>query len=439
VKDGNSCAIQFIHGLKLEDLPPDVVRQVKICLLDVVGACLGGAGAKGARILLDFASRQMAGEPEATIIRGGRKMSCSAASLVNGFIANALDIDDGHRVIKGHPGAAVFPAVLAAAERTGASGKKLLEALAVGYEIGIRAGVILHGHYGFYHGSGSWGAVGSAAAVSRLLRLPVDQTRHALGIAESFAPLVPEIRSVETPSMAPKDGIPWGAFVGTSATLLARDGFTGIPSLLGDSVRNEDVFTLGRTFHILKVYFKPYPCCRWAQPAIEGVKKIMKEHRVGAAAIKGIVIRAFSEAVSLSQAPPTTMENAEYNVLYPVAIAALHGSFTPAHLDERHFGAPETVRMMERISIHAVPEIQAQFPSRCLEEVIVTTETGEEYRSGLMAARGDYDYPLSEKELEEKFINVTRGCLSEKEAQESIRTVKEMEKRPLEDLLRFLR
>jgi 2-methylcitrate dehydratase PrpD len=107
--DGNQCAVGFIHGLKLASVPPEVIRQARICLLDLVGACLAGADVKGARILLDFAMSQMTGAGEATVIRAGRKLPRVAAALVNGFIANALDIDDGYRLVKGHPGAAVFP------------------------------------------------------------------------------------------------------------------------------------------------------------------------------------------------------------------------------------------------------------------------------------------------------------------------------------------
>jgi 2-methylcitrate dehydratase PrpD len=226
-QDGNARAIGFIHGLDLAAVPPEVIQRARICLLDLAGACLAGADIKGTRILLDFAASQMAGAGEATVIRAGRKLPRVAAALVNGFIANALDIDDGYRLVKGHPGAAVFPVVLAAAENEDATGKALLEALIVGYEIAIRAGVILHGHYGFYHGSGSWGAIGSAAGVVRLLGLSPEQTGHALGIAESYAPLVPEIRAVEHPSMAPKDGIPWGGHGGDERRPAGRQRLHG--------------------------------------------------------------------------------------------------------------------------------------------------------------------------------------------------------------------
>ena len=102
--DGNDYAVKFIRTLKLEKIPAPVLRQAKICLLDLVGASLAGAKVRGAKILLDFSTEQMNGLKEATVIRANRKLSCAGASLINGFIANALDIDDGYRKIEGASG-----------------------------------------------------------------------------------------------------------------------------------------------------------------------------------------------------------------------------------------------------------------------------------------------------------------------------------------------
>jgi len=436
--DGNRYATAFIHGLKLEDVPPGVIRQARICLLDLVAACLAGADVKGTRILLDFASTQMAGPQEATVIRAGRRLPRTAAALVNGFTANALDIDDGYRLVKGHPGAAVFPAILAAAEYAGATGKALLEALIVGYEVSIRAGMILHGHYGFYHGSGSWGAVGSAAGVARLMGLSTEQTGHAMGIAESYAPLIPEIRAVERPNMAPKDGIAWGAMVGMSAALLAAGGYTGVPGLLGDPERNDDVFTLGKEYRMMHLYFKPYPCCRWAQPAIDGLKKIMAQEGVAPERIARIRIRSFSEAVKLCKMPPATLEEAEYSVLYPVAVTALHGEFKPQHLREEHYGRPDIKAMMAVTEITADPAIQARFPAKCLSEVEVVTKEGKVFTSGLVAAKGDFDNPLTEEELRAKFRLITRGIVDEEKARSILELVDHIAERKVGDLVHDL-
>ena len=119
----------------------------------------------------------------------GERVSAAGAALANGFFGNALDIDDGYRNVKGHPGACALPPVLAAAQLTGeCTGSEFLTALVVAYELGIRAGVIRHATYQAYHSSGSWGAIAGAAAAGRLLGLSDRQLFHAMGCAEYHAP-----------------------------------------------------------------------------------------------------------------------------------------------------------------------------------------------------------------------------------------------------------
>ena len=85
----------------------------------------------------------------------GRKLGCSGAALANGVLANALDYDDGHRLTKGHPGSNVIPAAAAVAESTDAPLDELLAAVAVGYEVAIRAAIALHSRGDAYHASGT--------------------------------------------------------------------------------------------------------------------------------------------------------------------------------------------------------------------------------------------------------------------------------------------
>jgi len=436
--DGNEYAVKFIKSLKIEDIPLKVVKQAKICLLDLLGAGLGGAKVKGAKILFDFSSQEINGVKEATVIKTNKKLSCVAASLINGFIFNALDIDDGYRKVKGHPGAAIFPTILAISEKMKVTGKQFLEALIISYEIAIRAGEILHSHYGFYHGSGSWGAIGAVAGAARLLGLSEIEIKNALGIAESYAPLVPVMRSVKYPNMAPKDGIPWGAMVGTSAAFLAQRGFTGSPSLLGDSERNSDVFTLGKEYKIMKLYFKQYPCCRWAHPAIDGLLKILKKEDLTYQEISKIIIKTFSEAVHLCPNPPANLEEAEYNVHYPVAMAVICGKFGPNQLEEKYFNDEEVNKLMRKIYIFKDNEIEEKFPEQCLAKVKIITRKGKEYNSGVVSAKGDWNNPLSEQQLENKFINITEGILSKNEINNLKEMVKSFENYRIEDLIKFL-
>ncbi|MEM8505575.1 MAG: MmgE/PrpD family protein [Cyanobacteria bacterium P01_D01_bin.1] len=237
--------IQFIESLQWESLPASVQHQSKRCLLDSLGALLAGTQTPVSRLTSAFVREQFKGD-EATILGGsaveenrfstGRvsmdrvsmgRVSTVGAALANGVAGNALDIDDGYRLVKGHPGACVLPVALAAGEAANCSGKAFLTAFVVGYEVGIRAGLIRHANSLTYHSSGSWGAIAGAAVASKLYGLDPKTIRHSLGTAEYHAPIAPMMKGIDTPSMG-KDSIGWGCMVAMSSVLMAQQGFTGI-------------------------------------------------------------------------------------------------------------------------------------------------------------------------------------------------------------------
>jgi len=186
-----SRAIDFTLNTRWEDLPGAVKHQAKRCLMDTLGALVAGAQTPVAKIMCKSALEQFGGD-QARIMVSGERTSAAGAALVNGFLGNALDIDDGYRNIKGHPGACSLPPLLAVAELAGdCDGRKFLTALVIAYEMGIRAGVIRHATYETYHSSGSWGAIAGAAAAGRMLGLTAERIVHAMGAAEYHAPIAP--------------------------------------------------------------------------------------------------------------------------------------------------------------------------------------------------------------------------------------------------------
>ena len=173
--------IQFIEDTQWEDLREPVKHQSKRCLLDTLGALLAGTNTPVSKLMSEFAQEQFKGN-EGTILGKGARTSLVGAVLANGTAANAIDIDDGYRLVKGHPGSCVLPVAIAAGEKVECSGKAFLSALVVGYEIGIRAGLIRHAVSPTYHSSGSWGAIAGAAVASKLFDFDAKTIRHVLGI-----------------------------------------------------------------------------------------------------------------------------------------------------------------------------------------------------------------------------------------------------------------
>jgi 2-methylcitrate dehydratase PrpD len=427
-------AIRFILQTRWQALPPPVQHQARRCLLDTLGALLAGTQTPVARLTADFVASQFSGN-EATILGDGRRASTVGAALANGFAANALDIDDGYRRVKGHPGACVLPALLAAAQRAGTvSGQDFLTALVVGYEIGIRAGLIRHARYQTYHSSGSWGALAAAAAAGKMLALSGDQMRQALGTAEYHAPIAPMMKAITTPSMA-KDSVGWGSMAGLAAVLMAQHGFTSVEPLLSDAPEADWVLDLGQRYEILNLYFKPYACCRWTQPAIAGALRIARQHRLAVTEIARIQVHTFTAAAQLSRAHPRNTEEAQYNLAYPVAAALIDGQLGPQQVLPPRIYDPALLALADRVEVTVAPAYDEAFPARAMADVTVTTKNGRLLSA--FANQAPWEPPSSlpdDEELTRKFYRLVAPVLGEPKTEQLAATIWQLDQLALFDL-----
>ncbi|WP_435196162.1 MmgE/PrpD family protein [Natronomonas sp. EA1] len=377
-----------------------VATHLRARVLDTLAAATAGYRLPTADILRTYATDRFADAVDATLLDGtGTRVSLEAATLVNATAANALDIDDGHREVKGHPAAVVVPAALAAAEAADATVGEFLDAVLVGYELGVRAGLAIHATDAVYTGTGSWGAVGAAAAVGRLRNHDPETLAAALGTAEYHAPRTPIMRGVEKPGMT-KDGIGWGSYAGTAAALLAERGFTGSGTVF-DEATVAVTDSLGEQFHVTEGYLKPYPCCRWAQPGVAASLDLRERARFDPEAIERVEVETFAEATHLGTRAPDSPEASEYSYPYPVAVALARGRFTPADLEASARGDDAVRRLAERVDLVVDEGLDDRFPAECLARVTVETPA-ETYRSDVRRPPGAREQPLTRAERGEK-------------------------------------
>ena len=412
----NNHVIDFILETDWQDLPKDIRHQSKRCFLDTLGAQIAGHRTPVGDLMASFAQTQFPGN-ESTILVKGDKLSASGAALVNGFANNALDIDDGYRLVKGHPGACILPVALAAGEIThNITGKQFLSALVIGYEVGIRAGLIRHATYETYHSSGSWGAIAGAAVAGKLMGLSREKLSHALGAAEYHAPIAPMMKCIDVPGMG-KDSIGWGCLVAMMSVMMADQGFTGINPIFDDSPNDEWIESIGKSWEIMNLYFKPYSACRWAQPGVDGTLKIMAGNALDAKDIKKIQVFTFKESAALSQKYPQNTEEAQYNILFPIAAALLDGEVGPSQTLPPRLFDKDIRQMMDKITITVHERFQKKFPAKAESEVEITTHDGRIFLSGEMSARWDVHSSLpSDRELEDKFLWLTSPVLGKANA-----------------------
>lgn len=330
--------------------------------------------------------------------------------MANATTIDAFDAHDGHSLTKGHPGAAVVPAVLALIGAGGppVSGRELLVSLAVGYEVALRAGIALHGTAAEYHSSGAWNALGCAAVAARRFGLSGEQTLHALGIAEYHGPRSPIMRCVDHPTMV-KDGSGWGAFTGLSAAQLAARDFTGRPAFLIESDAARPFWNgLGADWEMLRVYFKPHAVCRWAQPAVEAALRLQAEHGFDAADIESIRVVTFHEATRLAVRNPRSTDEAQYSSPFAVAAALVGRALGAAQLTGPGLTDPRVLQLAALMELKEDPDLSASFPARRYAHVTICTHDRRRFEARHVEPRWDHAAPPRDEELLAKFRWLTQ-------------------------------
>ncbi|WP_151705626.1 MmgE/PrpD family protein [Nitrincola alkalilacustris] len=405
--------VSFIHQLDFEHLPPSVVEQAGVCLMDLLGVAVAGHGTRLSQIMEAFVCSQYPGD--LPLLFSNQRASACGVALFGGTLIDSIDAHDGQALTKGHAGVALLPALVACAQEriftgrslmdTALTGREFVTALVLGYEIATRAGIALHAMASDYHTSGAWNALGVAAVAARLLDLDPAQTYEALGIAEFHGPRSQMMRCIEYPTML-KDGSGWGALAGMSAALLAQSGFTGSPAV---TLMRHEVAPiwqdLGQRWYILEQYFKPYPVCRWAQPAVEAVRALRSAHRFDPIDIVQIHIHTFHEAASLHTRLPETTEQAQYSLPFSVACALMDDTITIQAIAETAQGLQHPLRrqLSQCVVMHEVDGYNARFPAERWAHARLLLKNGRELISKPCTARGNPENPLPRHELIDKF------------------------------------
>lgn len=397
--------LAFIHRLAFEALPPEVVAQARLCLLDTLGVALAGRKTPLSRIACDHAVDFFgAGAHASRLLFDGRLASPLGAGMAAAMTIDSLDGHDGHSETKGHVGVTVLPALLALADlQRNMSGREFLACLVLGYEFGTRAGVSLHASASDYHTSGAWNALAAAALVARTLPLDERQTREALGIAEYHGPRSQMMRCIDHPTMV-KDGSGWGCMAGLSAGFLAQKGFTGAPAITVENAEaNPHWNDLGERWRIREQYVKPYPVCRWAHPAIDAALALRREHGFSSEQIRSVRVTSFYQATRLAHAQPATTEEAQYSLLFSVAAALANGEVGIDAIMGDNLAHPEVLRLSHAIHAEESPEFSARFPHERWASVSVELRDGRRVESGPTRAQGDPDLPLGATAIRNKF------------------------------------
>ena len=414
----------WAEEFRASPMRPEVVHHAKRAVIDWHAALLPGAVVAPA-VLLEKAFSEELDRGDARLALG-RKATVRAAALINGAASHTVEVDDIYRDGIYHPGAPTIPAALALAQARGASGEDFLRAVVVGYEISTRIGAAMgRAHYKYWHNTGTIGVFGACAAAAAILRLDAKRFAHALATVATFSAGLQQAFRHESMSKPLHAG--HAAEAGVTAALAAREGVTGSLDVIegeagfgramGDGPDwQKAVESLGKEFNICRMTFKNHTCCGHTFAAIDGALALKAKMGVAANDIERVSVGTYKAALEVAgYEEPKSAAEGRFSLKYVVATALTHGSVRLAAFERARLEDHSTKALMEKISLSVDPELDSQFPKR--RAARVTISAGGRSAEHLQPTRiGDPEAPLSDAQLEEKYLELSGPVLGEAKA-----------------------
>ncbi len=421
-------------------LDPAAAEAALRCIFDLLSAIVAGLNDPGPAAVRTVASKLM-GQGSSPIWFTGMSGSVVAAAWANSAAAAAQDLDDGHRLARGHPGAAVIPTALAVSAEMRCTSDDILRAIIVGYEVGVTVGAART----TYGNTGTWSSYAVAATAAVLHGTAPDILAHALAIAGESAPnqlfaSAPAPRIPAPEGSAVKEGIPWSVVTGLCALDLAAAGHTGPRNILESTSHYAfpQSRVLGQHPHILRTYSKLYACCRHVHPPIEALLAVIAAHGLTPSGITAVTVESYGGALRISnRARPENLVDLQYSIPYCLGLVALRGAAALLPLTAAALFQEDVAAFAERVTLRSLPEFDARFPAETLARVTVTYG-GRNFVSPVTAPRGEADTPLDWSALEDKFAAASRFAMTPADSKAvvaAMRTARSHDFGPLSALL----
>jgi 2-methylcitrate dehydratase PrpD len=406
---------EYVSTLQYDQLPSSAVHAFKRALLDYVTCAVAGSRMEPTRIVFDYVSSWDQSR-EAVVMGGKTRLSCPNAAFVNGTSTHGLDFDDGFTRGSVHPSGAVFPAILAIAERQRSHPKDVIIAGVAGYDVTARIAATMHpasAKRGF-HNTPTAGVLGAAAGVSRLLQLNAKTTLDAIGIAGSFSAGLreylfggAEVKRIH-PGKAARDGI--------TCAELAKRGLTGPEQVLegkhgifsamaGGQVEWARLCSaLGERFEIANVYFKPYPACRHFHAALDAVRDLRKQHGIAPTNVARIDVGMYDVGVrGHDHRHAHSLLDAQMSAPVSAALAMMYGEVTVGTYDTENIQSAEVQRLINATTASVDAECERIYPGRRSGVAKITLHGGQSFEQRVLDPKGEGENPMSDEDLAYKF------------------------------------
>jgi len=408
---------ELVAASRFEDIPDDAVHEAKRALLHWIGCAVGGSHEESVDSAL-AAVLPFSGPPQASVFGRADRLDVLRAAFVNGVSTDVLSFSDTHPETLIHPTGVIGPALAALAEQQSFSGRDLLHALILGFEVASRVShAVYPWHYDRgWHITGTAGAFGAAAAAGKVLGLDADRITWALGVAATSAA---GLRGMFG-SMCKNFHSGRAAENGLLAAFLARSGFDSVPDgiggprcfahVLGDAPDLEAVVRgLGESCEITKNTYKAYPCGVVIHPVIDACVRIAGTPAFDPRAVAAIEVRGNPFLIELTgrKTPMKTLEG-KLSVFHSAAAALIARRAGEQEFADAFIQRHDVVALRDKVSV--------QIDERVREDeahVTVRLNDGRMLHEHIEHATGTAERPMTDGQIETKFRGLCEPWLPE--------------------------
>ena len=435
----------FVARRRFDEFPAATVGHAKRVIMDTLGVILRGSRDSHLERLSSFLSAST-NQMMSTRLGHKGKLSSIHAALLNGAAGSTRELEEGNNKALGHPAIQLIPAALAHAESVGASGKKFLEGVILGYEVAGRVGSSAPLRKGF-HPSGTWGTVGAAASVAKISGLQSDEIFEMANIASSLG-ITAYVENSFTGKNISQMYAALSNYFGILSYHLFQCGFSASPEnlrvtfgqLVSEGMKEDRLVNgLGEGYFIEKNYFKLYPACRFTHPALDALRVALKKGSIEIDRIDRIDVYTFQWAIHMADREPKNIDAMRFSIPHLLGLYLVSGSLDLKTMEEY----PRYERKVEVLAgktfLHEDEKINQMLPDQRGANIVITLQDGSKVEGNVDDCEGGELYPYSVSQLEWKFMDLSAPFLGAKRIRRALELLKDLESldrvEPLTDLL----
>jgi len=384
-------------------------------------------------------ARQLADAPpgRASVIGAGRRADPASAALLNGTAGTWIDMNEGNLYANGHPGIQVIPLAWALAEHDARSGRDLLAAFIVGYEVSARikrasaTRLAVHPH-------GTFGTIGAAVALARLLGYDPSATREIINVSATLG-VAASRRALTTGATVRNVYTGLSGSMGWLAHTLVQSGFTGEPDGVGSVYGaiyadrfdpEEAVRGLGEEFLLPRGFIKVHACGRYIHGALDCVEALMSRTTLSAETVRAVRVRTYAMAASLGHAEVTSEFGARFSLPFAVASLLCHGRSGLDNYDAAAIADPRIQALARRVEVVEEPDFTRAFPARQPTEVTMVLADGTDLSEHADFHRGEAELPHPPDAVRRKFLELATPVWGRERAEPLYDRVLDLERVP---------